>query len=100
MEPNKLKVGVGRYFQNDNYVPHHKSYHYYLDVLMKECLGTASKSITPDGVVLLHDAEREWFHAGFKNFVDGGKFVVSNPTPAARGGIQKLWEGRISKIKY
>jgi len=66
----------------------------------KECLGTASKSITPDGVVLLHDAEREWFHAGFKNFVDGGKFVVSNPTPAARGGIQKLWEGRISKIKY
>jgi flavin-dependent dehydrogenase len=39
MEPNKLKVGVGRYFQNDNYVPHRKSYLYYLDVLMKECLG-------------------------------------------------------------
>ncbi|MFQ5729297.1 MAG: NAD(P)/FAD-dependent oxidoreductase, partial [Waddliaceae bacterium] len=39
MEPNKLKVGVGRYFQNDNYVPHHKSYHYYIDVMMKKCLG-------------------------------------------------------------
>ena len=61
----------------------------------EKCLKTASKVVDLNGVVLLHDAEREWFHTGFKDFKNGGKFVISNPTPAARGGIQKLWEGKI-----
>lgn len=60
----------------------------------KECLEIASKSLAPQGLVLLHDAEREWFHPSFKFFKDGGKFVISNPSSAAYGGIQKLWEGK------
>ncbi len=61
----------------------------------KECLEIASKVVKSGGIVLLHDAEREWFHPSFKFFKDGGKFVISNPSSAARDGIQKLWEGKI-----
>lgn len=60
-----------------------------------ECLKTASNVLAADGVTILHDAEREWFHDGFKYFVNGGEFVTTNITPAARGGVQKLWVGRI-----
>jgi len=61
-----------------------------------ECLEQASKSVTSDGVVVLHDAEREWFQSGFKYYASG-EFVTANPTPAAWGGVQKLWVGRILK---
>lgn len=64
----------------------------------KECLDKASGILAPNGVVVLHDAEREWYHDGFKYYVNGGEFVIANPTPAARGGVQKLWAGRVSKI--
>ena len=40
MEPNKLKVGIGRYFQQENFVPHNKSYSCYLNHMMSECLGS------------------------------------------------------------
>jgi len=60
-----------------------------------ECLKIASNVLAADGVTILHDAEREWFHDGFKYFVNGGEFVTTNITPAARGGVQKLWTGRI-----
>jgi predicted O-methyltransferase YrrM len=60
-----------------------------------ECLKTASTVLSADGVAILHDAEREWFHDGFKYYVNGGEFVTTNITPAARGGVQKMWVGRI-----
>lgn len=63
----------------------------------KECLERASSILSHDGVVVLHDAEREWYHDGFKYYVNGGEFVIANPTPAARGGVQKLWLGRVKK---
>ena len=58
-----------------------------------ECLKVASNILTTDGVAILHDAEREWYHDGFKHYVNGGEFVTANTTPAARGGVQKLWVG-------
>ena len=64
----------------------------------KECLDKASSILAANGVAVLHDAEREWYHDGFKYYVSGGEFVTANPTPAARGGVQKLWAGRVSKI--
>lgn len=60
-----------------------------------ECLKMASNNLATDGVVILHDAEREWYHEGFKYYVGGGEFVTANTTPAARGGVQKLWVGRV-----
>ena len=63
-----------------------------------ECLKRASTILASNGVAVLHDAEREWYHEGFKYYVSGGEFVTANPTPAARGGVQKLWGGGVSKI--
>lgn len=40
MEPNRLKVGIGRYFQNEHIVPHEHSFKHYLSTMMKECLGS------------------------------------------------------------
>ncbi len=40
MEPNRLKIGVGRYFQNETYVPHQNTYQHYLSGMMQECLGS------------------------------------------------------------
>jgi predicted O-methyltransferase YrrM len=62
-----------------------------------ECLDKARGILSPDGIVVFHDAEREWYHKGFKNYLNGGEFVTANPTPAARGGIQKLWVGKLPK---
>lgn len=64
----------------------------------KDCLEKASDILNLEGVTVLHDAEREWYHDGFKYFINGGEFVITNPTPAARGGVQKLWVGKVSKI--
>ena len=64
----------------------------------KECLDKASSILASNGVAVLHDAEREWYHEGFKHYVNGGEFVVTNISPAARGGVQKLWVGTISEI--
>jgi len=61
----------------------------------KECMEKASSILSPDGVVILHDAERQWYHDGCKYYVDGGEFVTANPTAAAWGGVQKLWIGRL-----
>lgn len=61
----------------------------------KECLKKASTILSPDGVVILHDAERQWYHDGCKYYVNGGEFVTANPTAAVRGGVQKLWVGRL-----
>jgi len=61
----------------------------------KECLENARHVLSPDGVVVLHDAERPWYQEGCICYVDGGEFVTANPTAAAWGGVQKLWIGRV-----
>lgn len=62
----------------------------------KECLEKAKGILSPDGVVILHDAERPWYHEGCKHYANGGEFVTANLTPAAWGGVQKLWIGRVT----
>lgn len=60
-----------------------------------DCLKVAGQTIEKNGFVILHDAERDWFHESFKYFKDGGRFVVENKSPNSYGGIQKLWVGTI-----
>lgn len=38
MEPNQLKIGIGRYFTYDHYVPYEKSFQFYLDHMIDQCL--------------------------------------------------------------
>jgi predicted O-methyltransferase YrrM len=61
----------------------------------KECLEIASTIVSSEGLVILHDAERVWYHEGFKYYVKGGEFVTAIPTDAAYGGVQKMWVGKI-----
>lgn len=37
----------------------------------KRCLLTAAKVLAPNGVAILHDAHREYYHAGFQAFARG-----------------------------
>jgi len=60
-----------------------------------DCLKVASRVVKPDGMVFLHDAERVWYHKGFKFYKNGGCFVTSNICEQAFGGVQKLWVGKI-----
>jgi len=61
----------------------------------QECLKLASTILAPGGIVILHDAERPEYHDGFRFYLHGGDFVISNISPVSRGGIQKLWIGGI-----
>jgi digeranylgeranylglycerophospholipid reductase len=45
MEENRLKVGVIRYFANEKISPCEKSYSFYLNHLMQECLGSCDYPI-------------------------------------------------------
>lgn len=49
----------------------------------RRCLITASKVLAPGGVVVLHDAEREYYHSAFEHY-----------TSHERVG-DKLWIGRV-----
>lgn len=49
----------------------------------RRCLITASKLLAPGGVVVLHDAEREYYHSAFEHY-----------TAHERVG-DKLWIGRV-----
>lgn len=88
-------------FNLDEYINHPSELGTKFDLIIvdgrkrSECLKVASNILATDGVVILHDAEREWYHDGFKYYVNGGGFVTANTTPAARGGVQKLWAGRV-----
>jgi predicted O-methyltransferase YrrM len=57
------------------------------------CLVSAAQALEPDGVAILHDAERPAAHEAFEHFENRGRFVVENASPVP-GGVQKLWIGR------
>jgi len=61
----------------------------------KECLDKAAVILAKNGLVILHDAERKWYHEGFKHYLNGGEFVATNISPNSWGGVQKLWAGRL-----
>ena len=58
-----------------------------------ECLKAAAEVLEPDGVAILHDAERPAIHWAFDYFRNRGDFVIENSSPVP-GGTQKLWVGR------
>lgn len=45
MQPNLLKVGIIRYFAHEDIVPHESSYHFYMDNLLNETLGSKDTQI-------------------------------------------------------
>ena len=96
MEANTLKVGVGRYFQNEDYVPHHKSYLYYMDVMMKECLGTADVPILDKhGKTIVYTYKQKDPHYD-RNVIAIGD-SVSTINPLAFEGIRHaMVSGRIA----
>jgi len=96
MEPNKLKVGVGRYFQNENCVPHEKSYAHYLNLLMKKCLGSTDFPILDKhGKTIVYTYNREDVH--FDGNVIAIGDTVSTINPLAFEGIRHaMWSSRVA----
>ena len=62
----------------------------------RECLETASRLVTPTGVVVLHDAERPENQGAFVLYQGSGQFVCENQSPVP-GGVQRLWVGRTTQ---
>ncbi len=87
MEPNTLKVGVGRYFQYDTFVPHEKSYQYYLDGMMEKCLKTKTPRILDKhGKTLVYTYGRKDLH--HENNVIAIGDTISTINPLAFEGIR------------
>lgn len=87
MEPNRLKIGVGRYFQNDNFVSHEKSYSYYLNLMIENCLGSKNFPILDKhGKTIIYTYDRKDVH--FKNHVIAIGDAVSTINPLAFEGIR------------
>ncbi len=62
----------------------------------RECLEKAPSLLASEGVVVLHDAEREAHRSAFSLYKSGGSFVCENESPVP-GGIQKLWVGSLAE---
>lgn len=92
MEQNKLKVGVGRYFQDDKYVPHQQSYTYYLKLLMEKCLGSTHFPILDKhGKTIHYTYGREDLHYDGNVIAIGD--AVSTINPLAFEGIRHAMKG-------
>lgn len=99
MEPNKLKVGLGRYFQNDNFVPHEKSYTHYLNIMMEKCLGSTDFPILDrHGKTIVYTYNREDLHYD-GNVVAIGD-CVSTINPLAFEGIRHAMSSSRSASKH
>lgn len=59
----------------------------------EDCLKSALKYVSKDGVVIMHDAEREWYLKCRNLYKNNGEIVVTNVSPNSRRGVQKLWVG-------
>lgn len=66
MAPNRLKVGVIRYFQNKQYLPYDSSYRHYLDKLLALCGGSErGEIIDKHGKTIYYtQGQKERRHAG------------------------------------
>lgn len=87
MEPNQLKVGVGRYFMHEEYVPQESSFRQYLEHLMEKTLDTKDVSILDRHGKTLH------YTYGRKDMHHRGDVIaigdtVSTINPLALEGIR------------
>ena len=87
MAPNQLKIGVGRYFQNDTFVPYNKSYRHYLDNLIQETLQDSNhRVIDKHGKTIIYTyGHKDPYYSG--NIVAIGD-AVSSINPLAFEGIR------------
>lgn len=99
MEPNKLKVGVGRYFQNETCVPHEKSYIHYLNHMMEKCLGSKEFPILDKhGKTIVYTYNREDIHFDGNVIAIGDS--VSTINPLAFEGIRHAMLSSRIAAKY
>ncbi|MGA8165391.1 MAG: NAD(P)/FAD-dependent oxidoreductase [Waddliaceae bacterium] len=96
MEPNLLKVGMGRYFQNDRFVPHEKSYRYYLNRMLEKCLGGTDVSILDKhGKTLIYTYRQQDPHHDRCIIAIGDSVSTLNPL-ALEGIRHAMMSGRIA----
>lgn len=86
MGENRLKVGVIRYFQHDQIVPHEQSYAYYLDQLINHAFVKPHDILDKHGKTLYYTYSRKDLH--FKNNVIAIGDAVSMLNPLAAEGIR------------
>jgi len=99
MQPNQLKVGVGRYFQNETYVPYEKSYRHYLHLLMEKCLGSSRLPVLDKhGKTIVYSYKRNDIH--FEQNVIAIGDSVSTINPLAFEGIRHAMSGASVAAKH
>lgn len=99
MEPNRLKVGVGRYFQDEQCVPHKQSYNHYINLLMEKCLGSTSLPILDrHGKTIFYTPDREDSHYDGRVIAIGD--AVSTINPLAFEGIRHAMRGARIAAKH
>ncbi|MFQ5543445.1 MAG: NAD(P)/FAD-dependent oxidoreductase [Nitrospiria bacterium] len=96
MEANRLKVGVGRNYPNEQIVPHEKSFRFYLDHLMSSCLQTRDITILDQHGKTLSYTSRQRDRYFDKNIIAIGD-AVSTVNPLTFEGIRHaMMSGRIA----
>lgn len=99
MEPNRLKVGVGRYFQDEYVVPHENSYKHYLTTMMKECLGSDSLPVIDrHGRAIHYSYHHRDMHYNKQVIAIGDS--VSTINPLALEGIRHAMESARIAAKH
>lgn len=86
MEENLLKVGVIRYFQHDQIVPHDNSYLHYLDQLISHAFRHPNEILDKHGKTLYYTYSRKDEH--YKNNVIAVGDAISMLNPMAAEGIR------------
>jgi len=92
MESNRLKVGVIRYFQHENIVPHDQSYLRYLEQLMNAKLMHPYEIIDKHGKTLYYTYSRKDEHYRDNIIAIGDAISTLNPL-AAEGIRHALYSG-------
>src|SRR5262249_5033264 len=89
-------VGIGRYFQNETYVPHEKSYHHYLNIITEKCCeGAEPVVLDKHGKTIVYTyRQRDRF---FEGAVVGIWDAASSINPLALEGIRHaMMNGKIA----
>jgi len=98
MGANRLKVGVGRNYPNEQVVPHQKSFRFYLDHLMSSCLKTKDIAILDQHGKTLSYTSHQRDRYFDENVIAIGD-AVSTVNPLTFEGIRHaMMSGRIAAL--
>ncbi len=84
-----------RYTLMEEYIAHPATFGKKYDVILvdgrkrRKCLLEASKLLKPNGVVLLHDARRTFYHSAFSVFPDSRMLLWTG-----------LWQGKLENLGF